>query len=476
MNKLLEVLKNLSAPGAKKPTQEPAQTYQPNFEPAGSPASDMVDNQQNFQHTSNTADNTLGNQPDAQSSTNPVQPLQIEKKLDKKITSRAEEIEKKHKRFKRIVTLFKLSGVIIIGLVIFVTVTRKIYIENKNRFKTQPPNGSTDTPLVINNGEEKPPEKENKIYKNDTYRFSVEYPEENILKVEEYNDPNREFFIQLRSSDNDPTETTSGFSLIKGYMVNINPLLINLRSLEDVVNIKRRWFVDNCPETSVINKITNITFDGLAGLEFRVENCHSDFIYQYIRANQYIYEVAQIYKGDIGYKQLYKSTAQNIVSSIKIDRDGEPEPDPFAYYESKPYKFSFSYPQELDVTCCKAPPPPGSRLTLLFTMAVDSNENVLGMYIDPAAAKKTLDQYVDLQKTLLIDDYTVIKGTAPVGSQREMVINNQRAIVLENYSWEGNTLIYVTLQGARNILIISDKGFPQDILQKIFDTMIINVK
>ena len=106
-------------------------------------------------------------------------------------------------------------------------------------------------------------------------------------------------------------------NLKQGYIFRITPLNIGIRTIDRITEIKRDSFKSRCPTTAVFSEITSTLVDTVDARTFDIRNCNSDYkVYYSPRFNIY-YEIAQIYKGDFGVRQKFKSTTDEIFISFK---------------------------------------------------------------------------------------------------------------------------------------------------------------
>jgi len=203
---------------------------------------------------------------------------------------------------------------------------------------------------------------------------------------------------------------------------------------------------------------------------FDINDCNSDYAINYIAANDFVYEVMQVYKGDLGFEQIYKSRTNQILSSLLIDED-LPEVSPTVLYEEKIIGFAFEYPRNMDSNCCTVPAPPQNNLVTLVTLAENDNSDALGFFYSYKNKGVNLDDYVENQKTKLSDEYTIVKNKSPEGKETEMTISGQRAVMLSGYSWRGNDIIYIPLPRKQNVLMISKMNVSEETFNTIKESI-----
>jgi len=237
-----------------------------------------------------------------------------------------------------------------------------------------------------------------------------------------------------------------------------------------VIKLKRDFYLGKCPETASVTDIVGINVSDLEGRGFNIYSCNSDYSIDYVTANGLIYEITQIYKGDVGFKQVYKAKVNQIASLVKIASE-QLEQSPFTEYISDD-GFSFSYPRAMDSQYSNVPNPPYDRVQKVITLAENDDTNAVGFFYIRAYSGFNFDEFVSEQNQILIDDYTVVKGSAPQGSKEEFVVDNQKAVKLTGYSWKGNNLIYIEMPEENGTLVLSYTNISQDVLNSIIDSIV----
>lgn len=373
--------------------------------------------------------------------------------------------EKKSKFFKRV----KIAGLIILSLLILAVITlagRFIYLKTKSTYVVnEKPEPKDSTQVVIVNPE-KPKEDDSwETFSNSNYKFSLQYPKDDILIFNKNN--SGDTLLKIIYKDVIPKENPSGENLVKGYIVTVNPLELLQRDIDTVTNVKREYFKLNCPDSATITEKEGRKIDGIEGRGFKVTNCNSNYDVSYIPGDNYIYEIIKIYKGDLGFEQNYKSIVNQIEQTIDVKLDSE-NTGPYLTYSDN--SISFEYPKTLDTSCCQVPQPPINRVQNIITLAENDDSQAVGLFTS-YSANGDLNSFVENQKVLLSDDYKVVKGTAPNGTEEEITIAGQRALVLSGYSWRGNDFIYLLYPNGRNLLTISKTDISEDSFNHIIDTL-----
>ncbi len=380
-----------------------------------------------------------------------------------------EVIQKKKERFSQGVktAIFISIGFLIFFSLLFIFIT--IYNRTKDTYvvsTTDPENIGQE--IVIINPEEKQPKEEWEKYGNEKFRFSFNYPPGDRFFLDE--EIREDYFVKIIADDTIPHENTTGRNLIKGYIFVINPLQIAIRDIDSVVSLKREWYVEQCDQSANVTGIKSVVLNEVEGKGFEVFNCNSDYRVAYYAANDLVYEVTQVYKGDIGFEQLYKTTVGLINDSVLINIT-PPDTGPYTLFENVREGFSFEYDKTMDNECCFVPSPPDRTAKINITLSEGSNLAAIGFFTIRSDPAKTLLEYLEEKKQILIDDYKVIKGHEPNGTVTEFKLGGQKAYYLSGYSWKGNDLIYTTLPKSNSYLIISKTNLSDENYQAIVNSL-----
>lgn len=379
-------------------------------------------------------------------------------------------VEQKKKSFFKKVKLGLLAIAVILVLVILIAGGRYIYLKTKSNYVvTQQPEAKDSTQVVVVKPEPKEEESSWETFSSAGYKFSIQYPKDDTLQFNEDNKENS--LVKIFYKDIIPQKNPTGENLIKGYIISVNPLKLQQRDLNSVVNVKRESFKVSCPESAEISEVSKKVIDNIEGRGFTVSRCNSNYDVSYIPGDNFIYEFIKVYKGDLGFEQNYKSITNQIEQTFKINLESE-NTGPYTKYEDTRNKISFEYPKEMNTECCQVPEPPISgisRQSGIITLALGNNSQAIGFF-KQYIANENLDQFIDQQKQILTDDYKVVKSTEPQGNQTEMTIGGQRAVMLSNYTWQGNDLVYLFYPDQRNLLIISKTGISDNTFNHIVET------
>lgn len=390
------------------------------------------------------------------------------------IEAKEKHIKKRKRRFKLIQSVFLLSLFIMICTPLGIRIYKQYFLK---------PDPIPQPPIDDNN---KPPidvlDPESIVeYQNDGLKLSLEHLRKASL-FENTNQTDQTKKTEIIYDKNNPNQNVSLGDLTEGYIFRISAFSTSFRNIDEISRVKKEAFAATCPSTAEITNIIGVNVGGIEGRSFEVFNCGADYKVSYVVKNGLNYEFAQIFKGNIGYRQLYKAETENILRSISFYPEEKPDLGPIEIYDSTEHKVYFEYPRSLDKECCYVSGPISDRSTILLTLAnpetyVDNNNlDVVGFFIDQNNLDN-FDAYIEKQKKLLTDDYIVTKGESPKPEIRTVEIGDKEGTMLRGYSWKGNDLIYVDISkegGAKKILVISTKNISgekfENVVNSIFDS------
>ncbi len=383
-----------------------------------------------------------------------------------------DEIEKKKKAF---YVKVRLAGFAVMGFIFLIAmgmILKFIYTKTKDTYVVDGPRSGTQPEQEVIITEEKPPEVEEwEIYSSDKYRFSFDYPKGDLLEVK--NTSETEFSVEVFYKDIIPYENADGENLVRGYIFKVTPLKLSASDLKNAAVIKKNWFLSLCPETATVTNEYGRKVAGFDAVTVDVYDCNSDYSVTYITANDLVYEISQTYKGDVGFKQIYKSRENQILDSLVIDVDSPDLPDNIEY-EDKQQGISFSYPRTMNTECCKVPAPLFDELKNPITIAENDNSDALGVFYTYKLIRTDFNEVVEEQKAKLTDEYKVVKNKTPNGTQTEIDVAGQKAVMLSGYSWKGNDLILIPHAAKNNILIISKTNISEETFKIVIESLKLN--
>ena len=390
------------------------------------------------------------------------------------------DIKKKEKEILKKKTTFKLLMILLIILVLALllipTLTKKHSIENKPI--TQEINEEE------NKIKQQEVEAEKKVrYNSDEFKLSLDYPKEagGGGGVINYEDQIKR--LEIPYDKQGGSEIVTPENLKEGYILRISTFLTSQRDLDQITQVKKDAFVAECPETATVSDTTEVTIDGIDGRSFEVINCELDYKITYLVKDGINYEFAQMYKGDIGYKQYYKAKTEEIMNSIKFYIDNV-EKGPTETYTNDEYGFSLEHPLFAS-DCCDMAAPITDKSTAIVvlgdtkTLIDRSNFDGFGIFIDDTHYKKDFNTYLDEQEKTFIDDYKVVRGETPKLENISIKVGDRDAVMLKGYSWRGYTFVYVDItkkEGNETSLIISIKNTSGDSFERTMDEILKSFK
>jgi hypothetical protein len=370
------------------------------------------------------------------------------------------EIKKKKRRFKFFLVLLIILIVLAIATPIAISYYKKNFIKNKpNVQKIE----EEDKKIKIEDIQT-----EKKIQHNsDTLYISLEYLDKaKLTQTTEGDNQIKKLEIAYeKQPSTEPDVNVTEDNLKEGYIFKASIFAITQRELDEIVQVKKDSFIAKCPQTAVLSDAVSTTIDGVEGRTFDVTNCGADYKLTYVVKGVLNYEFAQIVKGDIGYKQVYKAETEDILNSIKFYPDKTDE-GPLETYRNEVYGFQFKHPK-FNLECCDLAKPVSQDSEKIIVLGdtnnfVDkSNFDGIGIFIEDTYGEETVSAYIETQKKTLVDDYIVVKGVAPKLEEKALKVGNKDGVMLKGYSWRGEDYVYVNISpdpSRKSMLIISIKN------------------
>ncbi len=376
---------------------------------------------------------------------------------------------RKAKFYKTIRTAGLLAVLGIVLIITLITIIRVVAKSNKTFIVPQSEQTQEEQPTFPEPEED--PDVWN-LFKSDIFMFSVKYPhDDDFRELETLSEDSTTYQISFK--DTQPPESIGTESIESGYFVKITPLEISSINTFNAASVKRENFINTCPTVADISVVFPINIAGIPGDHFTARNCNSDYLIAYVKFRNYMFEIIQAHKGDLGYKQAYKTTAEQIVSSIRFIEATSNEEIPPTMTYIDPLNFSVEYPSYLNKDCCDVPKPPVNVPSKRIVLAESDNTNAVGFYTGFKDKVQSFNDFIEQQKQILIDEHTVIKGGPPQGTQENVTIGDLQGISLKGYSWEGNDLTYFMLKHKDNnrVLVISKTNISEDIYQSIISSL-----
>jgi hypothetical protein len=306
------------------------------------------------------------------------------------------------------------------------------------------------------------------LLNSDLLKISLEYLQQASI-YESYDQANQIKKLEIAFDKLDGQEKVTEQNLREGYIFRVSAFTTSQRNLTEVTQVKREAFIAKCPGSATFSNTSETTVNSLKGSTFEISNCGADYKLTYVLNSGVTYEFAQIYKGDVGYRQVYRAATDDILLSVKFYQE-KVEMGPLETYSSPNWSFSFKYPVSFSSNCCDIPALVSSKSQSLITLG-DSTSLVNRTNFDGFAVlmdrydEGGTDAYLNTQRKTLIDDYIVVKGEAPTLSETTIKVGDKDALLLKGYTWNGNNLIYVPIKENENsgkVLIISIKNISGD--------------
>lgn len=278
-------------------------------------------------------------------------------------------------------------------------------------------------------------------------------------------------------------------NLSDGYIFRITPLSVGTRDLNKLTEIKRESYKIQCPSTANITPAHGTKVDTIDSTYFEVFNCNVDYKISYVPRFGIYYEIAQIYRGDIGVGQQYKTQTEELLRAFRFFPEDSPRPyDPNASYFNDDYNFSIKYPTALDTTCCELLGPAGGN-NITETKAIQ--KLLVGAYLPTFKDKNNFDgvafylvtygnqqkiktdfnTFVNEQKSKLVEDYKIVKGTLPTIADEDIKVGQYTGKLLKGYHWQGSNLIFLDVSASRKtaFFVIVTRNNSGEEFQKIID-------
>lgn len=327
---------------------------------------------------------------------------------------------------------------------------------------------------------------------NKQYEFEFEYPNE--AKYFENNpyslDPST--YKVVFSKENPNTDTLDETNIVDGYMfrlvVDKAPLTKDLTKLAED---KQLVFKAKCQESVEISKPESTKITGFDAIQFSITNCYGgDYVQTFVNREDFVFDVTRFVVGDLGFKQRYQATVNNIYNDFKFTNTIEPSPvTTWVEYVAKSKIVAFKHPS-YDANCCDISGPiklnPQKEPTKLVVLAdpntVDENNkgkpfNGFGIYLENVGSTG-FNEYLEQQKQALKENYRIIIGRNPNSRETKVLIDGREAILLENYAWWADVIVIPPAEKELETILIfkteiAESAFDET-FREILNTMIIN--
>ncbi|HLD50749.1 hypothetical protein A3K34_03600 [candidate division WWE3 bacterium RIFOXYC1_FULL_40_10] len=374
----------------------------------------------------------------------------------KTVEEKLADLQRRKKKFNRIMAIVKLVGIFLILFVI----SSLIY----NRyFKKSPPapfEPKEDTPTTEPNDFTVITPK---IFTDDTLKISFQYPGNAQLTPLNVSEDKKitKLSVLYDTSWTDALPQVTESAVNDGYALKITRFETQVTDIQNIAKTKLKSLQDKCFPVTEYTSPHFEKIDNIDSIAFEANKCGGDYKYIYVPRFYAYYELELIAKGDFGYTERYSRTMGEVVDSLKFFSEDPPGWTPFIVFDNAKYLFSFKHPR-FDSNCCDVPGPkfeknsPTNLGSLVDpTTKIDSkNFDGITLYADKETGR-SFDQYVERQKTLFNDEYVIVKGENPKTSQEEFTVGGKRAIRIKGYSWKGNDLIYLDTLDRGAVITVS---------------------
>ncbi len=387
------------------------------------------------------------------------------------------EITEKEQLFKKKMRILKRSSIVGGGLILLLiigTTGYNFYYElTKETFKQ-------DEAIV-----QKQPTKAELFnkYDNKDLKFSISYPKnDKIVEYKSISEKINKLEI-IYSTDTNNNANLTAQNLPTGYILKVTPLNIIGRDLDEITSVKRESFLTTCPKEVEISSAIGAVVYNIAAKSFEVRNCDGDFRVTYVPRFGIFYEIMQMYKGDLGFRQQFKSTTEEMINSLEFYPEDVIPEEPIKTFANTSIKISFNYPKELQEKCCELPNPPSKTAKEIIKLGIKKSEEYQGSFgvfsestRNTGGKERTLAQYIEEQKQLLISDYKIVKGVEPTMIEEKIKVGDRDATRIRGASWKGNDVIITdTLEGS-NFIVISIMNTIGEEFEKVVKDMLDSFK
>lgn len=281
------------------------------------------------------------------------------------------------------------------------------------------------------------------------YTFSFKYPEgQDVVIFDPFNLEPVSFSVIAIGPEQTTKPVVENKELLDGYIfrVIVHKNIIN-RDISDLTQKKHDSYFLNCPGRSRISDIEYRNISGFESQIFSVENCGQDYRETFVLREATVYEIVQVYQGNLGYKQVYQSITDQMRESFQFTNlKGPTAPDQWIQVTDITAGYRLSHPN-LDTGCCNLPNLPfgDNEKEAVFadpeTVIEGSDKPFDGFAVftsdlDPG---ETYENYLTQMKQALTEEYRIITGKNPTNTEEEdITVDGRPAKVLRGYLWYGN--------------------------------------
>lgn len=315
-------------------------------------------------------------------------------------------------------------------------------------------------------------------------KFTLEYPANTELKMPKKDDEVRTYSITYKGP-RQPGEIKNEYDLIDGYIVKVMVHKDTINTdIKEIAERKKISYQQICMTGYTQEETLQTTLDTVDAYTFTIQNCPINIKETFALLHNSIYEVVQIYRGDLGYVEKHKQESEKIYNSfVFLDKPDAPELPTVQTYIHNNHQFSFEHPL-LDDKCCDVNGPVFGNAEKLVVLA-DKNSyeqnsgrffDGFGVFIDLNKENRTFDEYMEIQKATLLDEYKVITGKSSTNfSESEIEVGGVQAVLLKNYAWWGD-MIYFQYPSSNKFMIISKVESTPESFNDSFNTILKSFK
>src|SRR3989344_1241907 len=364
------------------------------------------------------------------------------------IQKQAENLPTKRRMEKKVIVAVVMLVIMVTGSVVL-TIAVKDYQDRVGESQTPPFTAADDRKLSSKTR-----------YENSYLNFALAYPNEAKVKEPASKDANPTIYKIVYLGKNqlkpNPQETEINDGYIFKVVAHKNLSNVDIKSL---AKEKLTTYTLSCPDLATISKLETKILNAKAAYEFEVLDCKVNYKESFVFDRGTVFELVQIYRGDLGFKQAYKSKEQEILDSFEFINIPSDEIKWVAALFHNP-SFTINQPGLNNKCCSFISNLPGvpSRLVMLGDPASKVDAKLFdgfAVFYERNKAKKSFDEYLAEQKRLLIEDYRVVVGRNPSTIVEEKIkIGGVDAVSIKGYSWWAPQIVYLPAPEKQGFLVI----------------------
>ncbi len=284
-------------------------------------------------------------------------------------------------------------------------------------------------------------------YIDDDYNFSFTYKRDlTFEKLGIFTDgPIQYRVIYAGTNQNVPVRTEE--DLIDGYIFKVYVHKDITDPILDLIDKKMDRYKLECSDKVELSKIEEFTFNpgNYAAYTFQIDNCPPDYKHTFIVKNNYVFEIVQVHRGDLGFRQAYKTQTEQILDSFMFTDTPLYTGPQTEKFESREYGFSLRHKQ-LNSVCCNIAGPALPKVGVLarkdpeikkYTEPFDG----IGIFADKNPEGLDFETYLRNQKQELVKEYQTVVGQSPVTSENVVNVGSVEGVLLQGYAWWGDVIL-----------------------------------